>query len=389
MLFLHFLLTNTFAYPFPSTVINLNDTNFHDIIDRRANKSIFMVMYHGDHCPACRAAYPAFSEASRKGFGIVSFGHVDCSSNPIISYRFKIRAIPTFIVFHPGGESTFRSFKRTASSFLDGALSYLPDNSIPANASWIDFKNHPENNNISAIVYLTSRWSVPDDWKTLQFNFSTYPNITFGYANDRHTKKEFIEVIKSNQIDLDLQTELSNTKDVIFFINNGSVTKYQGKLTFRSLQSEIYRHFNLLRTVYEKPQEKVSTKLDFTAMCRNKQRYCVVDTIAFNTEKKNQNNFLSDALKNISKSEKYKKAPFRFLICGKTCPSVNMKSKRVYIFNKNKEEMIEINLEDYIKDNNQKEIERLVSENLDKVLANEAQWIPSVFTAAHKKSKEL
>lgn len=395
MLLLHILLANSFSYPFPSSVIDLNDLNFHEIIDERANKSIFMVMFHGDHCPACRAAYPAFSDASRKGLGIVSFGHVDCSANSMLSYRFKIRAIPTFMVFHPGGESTFYSFKRNAMSFLNGALSYLPDYSVPANSSWVDFKNHPENLNINAVVYLSSRWSIPDDWKTLAFNFSTYPNITFGYANDRHTKKDFIETIKSNQIDFDLQKELNEKNDVVFFIKNGSLTKSQVKLSFRPLQGEIFRHFNLLRKVYEKPQEKVSTKLDFTAMCRNKQRYCVIDTTTFSNSKDKQNNFLSDALKNISKSEKYKKAPFRFLICGKTCPNINMKSKRVYIFNTNKEEMIEINLEDYIEndyridENNQKEIQKIVSENLDKVLANEAQWIPSIFSSAYQKHNEL
>ena len=356
-------------------------------------------MFHGDRCPACRAAYPAFSEASRKSVGIVSFGHVDCSSNVLLSSRFKIRAIPTFIVFHPGGESTFHSMSRSASSFLSGALSYLPDYSVPANASWIDFKNHPENQNMNAIVYLTSRWSIPDDWKTLAFNFSTYPNLTFGCANDRHTKKDFIETIKANDIDLDLKKEFGQTKDVIFFIKNGSVTKAQGKFSFRHLQSEIFRHFNLFRKVYEKPQEKVTSKLDFTAMCRNKQRYCVVDTTTYidkkNSKLQESDKFLSAALKNISKSEKYEKAPFRFLICGKTCPSVNMQSKRVYIFNKNKEEMIEINLEDYIDNeyriyaNNQKEIEKIVSENLDKVLANEAEWVPSVFSSNYIKKTEL
>lgn len=382
-LFLQLLLIKSFSYPFPSTVKNLNDDNFHDIIDNRNNKSIFMVMFHGEHCPACKAAYPAFAEASRKGIGLVSFGHVDCSSNSLLSYRFKIRAIPTFIVFHPGGETSFRAFSRTASSFLNGALSYLPDFSVPANATWIDFKNHPENNNMNAIVYLTDRWSIPDDWKTLAFNFSTYPNLTFGYANDRRTKKEFTEVIKENQIGIDLKKEFSKTKDFIIFVKNGSATRYDGKFVFRRLQSEIYRHFNLARKIYEKPQEKLSTKVDFIAMCYNKQRYCVVDTTNFNN--KESNLYLSNALKNISKSEKYKNQPFRFLICGKTCPSVNMKSKCVYIFNKNKDEMLEISLEqfdDINNPNNQKEIEKIVSDNLDKVLSNEVQWHPSVFAYA-------
>lgn len=339
-------------------------------------------MFHGDHCPACRATYPVFSEASRKGVGIVSFGHVDCSKSLFTCRRFQISSIPTFYSFNPDGESKYSTFmRRTASSFIKDSLSFLPDFTVPVNSSWIDLKNNPESKNINAVILLTTRWSFPVEWKTLAFNFSDSP-ILFGKSNERKTKKELTKVIAENpEQSLDLNS-IKKT-DLILFVKNGKISEYKGNFTFRHLQREIYEVFDIEKPVFKKPIEKVKTKFDFNTMCSNKPRYCVIDA---STHKRNQEKFGKSVreyeMNNVVEklSTKYADQPFRFTICGDSCPSNLMKDGYVYIFHRAEHQMIEIKV-DGLED---KDMEQIVSKALDEVISNNASWKPSVFSTSHE-----
>ncbi|OHT01548.1 hypothetical protein TRFO_31582 [Tritrichomonas foetus] len=359
MLMLTFFPIFAISYAFPSNILNLRDDNFRELVDNRPNKSVIFVMFHGERCPACQASYPEFVKASRQTNGLITFGHVDCSRNRYIPHRFHVASIPTFYIFHPNGFSSYSSFSRSASKFISAAVSKMPNYVEKANKSWIDDRS------LNAIVLIKSGFwtSMPDEWRALAFNFSDHP-IKFGYADDRATRIAFAQQLATSQGESPNQAD---KKSVVYFIINGQLSEYKERFTFMKIQSEVYKQFNL--PVPKKPeiQEKISSKLEFLVMCRNKPRYCVIEANA-------KAEHLTNETRKIA--QKYAKDQLRFLVCGKQCPSQEMEPGKIYIFHPKKNSMIVVSGPSEL------------SQKIEHVLAGNAEWEPSLFGTDDGKSNE-
>lgn len=174
LLLLHALAS---AHIFPNPIMHLTERNFGRLVDGRRNESVFLVMFHGDRCPACRAAYPKFTAAARSLTGAVSFGHVVCRESPSLSDRFGIRAIPTFLVFHPRGVSRYDSLWRTESGIANAALQRLPDLSANATDAWISAQPR-------AAVLATRTGAANGQWRAVCARYSAFGNVSIGVRRD-------------------------------------------------------------------------------------------------------------------------------------------------------------------------------------------------------------
>jgi thiol-disulfide isomerase/thioredoxin len=140
---------------FGPNVLTLTGAQFSSVIDRRGNMTVAMVMFHGDHCPACRQAYPEYTKAADEAAGMIIFGEVDTDLEPSLARRFDIYGIPAFYIFHPGGQVQFLQAPQTR-EFLNAASRYIPRMGKEADESW-----YPNGASRAAILFTDKRLCPP------------------------------------------------------------------------------------------------------------------------------------------------------------------------------------------------------------------------------------
>jgi thioredoxin-like negative regulator of GroEL len=201
-------------------VETLTDSNFERIVARRPPGSIFLVMFHGEHCPACQSAYPSFTRAASALKGIARFGLIDCGRQAGLAGTFKIWSIPQFRLFDAQGVSSIATFFRSESSLIGNVIDRLPVSPEVVNESWLNSEQIP-----NAVILVTKRWKMPWQWKAIAFNFSgTALNV--GIANSRKSRRLF-----------------NTADDTVQFVRDGKMTEYKGRLSFLELQSAISEYF--------------------------------------------------------------------------------------------------------------------------------------------------
>jgi len=183
-----------------SAVKRLTTSNFDRMITKRGKNEICLVMFHGQHCPACQGAYPKFISVANQMRGIASLAHVDCSDASQLCSQFGVYTIPAFVVFHPEGQSSLTSLFHFESTFINGIMKYVPVKPERVNATWL-----PGNGIEESAILFTGKWSLPFYWQAIATNFSGAP-VHIGFVNDRKTKKLFnctadtLKIIKGKEV---------------------------------------------------------------------------------------------------------------------------------------------------------------------------------------------
>lgn len=195
----------------------ITDRNYQRIVEQRPNKSVIMMMFHGENCPACRATYPSFIAAAEHMKGIATFAHIDCSTNRIVPSMFGIRTIPAFYIAHPHGIDSYFSILRTESSLTKGVMKYIENTVARVNASWTPDR--------SAVLF-TSKWSMPQIWKAVAWNLSD-TDISFAWANDKASKQRF-----------------NATSDGVVLFKGQERFTYDGPVEFFALRDTILNWFS-------------------------------------------------------------------------------------------------------------------------------------------------
>jgi len=291
MIFTFLSLSNCFA--FGPSVVEVTDKNFRKVIENRRNESVYFVMFHGENCPACRQTYPSFVEAANSGFGMVHFAHVDAGSANMLSSKFEIRSIPTFKIFHSGGETHY-SGDRTTRSFLNAATKFIPNKSETVNQTW--YPNPSPSIQHSAILF-SNKPHAPPLWSAISCNFSSTP-LRIGFSNE-------IQVLKAFNV---------TKPPVIGFVDNGIFEKYEGKLSYLDVQKAIFTKFYEIvkptpaPTPIPPPSSHVDNLSKFEATCKSSSKYCVLETLPIQSKEFTQ------------LSNQYKNDPLRFVNCGEKCP---------------------------------------------------------------------
>jgi len=203
-----------------SSVVTLTDISFKKQVLNRPKHIVWMIMFSGKNCPACKSAFPKFKNASDFSNGMVRFGVIDIDRYPNISMTYLIKSIPQFRIFHTDGDVEYTG-ARKVKSFLNTAASFIKDVSAQADQSWIDTMI----GNPSAILF-TDRPKIPAIWA--------------GISSFFHGKSIRIGVSSDNQL-----SQTFNIKKVpgILFHNGTDYKEYEGAFNFRSIRAAIEEFF--------------------------------------------------------------------------------------------------------------------------------------------------
>lgn len=79
---------------------HLNDTNFSEVVEK--NSAPILVDFWADWCMPCRALAPILDELATELNGKVRFAKVNTEESSEIPAKFRIRGIPTLILFNNG-----------------------------------------------------------------------------------------------------------------------------------------------------------------------------------------------------------------------------------------------------------------------------------------------
>lgn len=372
-------------------VTDLTANNFASEVEKRSNTTVYLVMFHGQHCPACQMAYPEFIEAANEASGMIKFGHVDTSSEYALGSRYHIYTIPHFIIFYNGGEKVYNR-ERSARSFLNAASRYIPNLSETVNESWTELLNNQNSttestNNkeskenlqeqanstdLRAAILFSDKPQTPPIWAGVSCAFANNAKgIRVGFCNDRNVSLKFG----------------INAFPTILLINGQHRYVYNGKNRFQLIRKSIIDFFEGVLEDTPKVAKKSTkppapavlmnnlTSIDtFNTDCKGKGRFCVVQAGGSDIA----NTIFDEA------SKKYKHDHFMFFLCPKeTCPfdfvyntPLNENAPKVWIFHHKREAAIVV---DNIK---------VLGSTLDRVIDGGARFIP-LDKLKEQESKEL
>ena len=313
----------------------LTSKNWNKEIEKRNSTTVYFVMFHGEHCPACQMSYPAFTEASQSAKGMVKFGNVDTSKEYNIARNFDIRGIPTFIIFHPDGNTVYYG-DRSARSMINSASKYIPDLTEKVSEEWLS-------ESTKAAILFTNKRVAPPLWSSVSCHLSNNTqNIKIGFSSDSNIQEKF-------------QVKKIPT---ILFIDGSSKKNYEGKNELNEILISINKYFS-----EEKPQESISkpktsqqgiqslpSKEEFKKLCKGTNKYCVIS----------KTDTISEQLNSIS--IKYRHDPFLFFTCKENC-LYDFIDFGTYIIHNKRNSMI------HVKNN-----EELIT-NLDRIIDGGAKFI--------------
>ncbi|OHT12621.1 Thioredoxin family protein [Tritrichomonas foetus] len=329
MFFLFFAYSN--CYTFGSGIKELNSKNWYTEIQQRSNLTVYVVMFHGQHCPACQMAYPNFVEAAKSATSTIKFGEVDTSREYNLASQFQIRGIPTFIVFHPNGESPYNG-DRSARSFLNSAYKYVPNLAETVDETWTEMNK--------TVILFSDKKTVPPLWKAVSCHFHN-KSVKIGFSDDEKIRALF----KITAVPTILMT------------HNDTHYVYNGKNSFPEIRKGVVDFFNgkIKPPAPKTPIPVVISPLEdeeqFANICKGKGSYCVI----IGAEE------ASATFREVAR--RYRNDPFKFLTCGEKCP-IEYAKKGFIIVHPKREAAIRINEEGELR------------AGLDRVIGGDARFTP-------------
>ncbi|KAH0785204.1 Thioredoxin family protein [Histomonas meleagridis] len=283
------------SYKFGKNVIQLTSNNFHSEVEKRDNKTVYFVMFHGTYCPACQASYPQFDAAANDAAGMIKFGEVNTNQQYSIANQFHITSIPTFIIFHPKGQMNYMR-DRSARSMLNTATRLIPNLAEKVDDEWLPQEDTRE------VILFSDKAKAPPLWSGISCAFSgNKQKIRIGFSNNRTIHEKF-------------NITLTPT---ILMIDGDNQVVYEGRNKFDQIKKTIRDFFNgIMPTPKPTPVPTPApllvhnlTSIEvFNSNCKGKRIFCVLEG----------SDLASEEFTNASK--KYRHDPFRFYICGKNCP---------------------------------------------------------------------
>ena len=302
--------SSAFCYKFNKNVLQITANNFPKEIEKRSNTTVYIVMFHGDHCPACQMAYPEFAEAADDAAGMIKFGHIDTSREYSLASRYNIRGIPTFIIFHPQGETTYMR-ERTSRAFLNVASRFIPDSAKPVDETWA--------NASSSVILFSDKPAAPPLWRAISCHYVEGP-VSVGFSNDAALAKDFgITAFPT-----------------ILMINGEKKMVYSGKNKFNLITEAIdgFMSGTLEPTPTPTPAPPAKLVYDLESEeemqkeCKGKGVFCVV-----------VGGEVTKEFEDIAK--KYKHDHFKFYVCGEKCP-IEYAKKGVWVLHHKRDAGIKV-----------------------------------------------
>ena len=160
----------------PKYVVPLTQKTWDQKINKRQSEDIWIVMFWGGYCPHCVSAGPEFTMAAKKCDGYIHFGSVDITKEQHLGMEYKIRTIPTFLIFHKDGYDDYTK-ERRCDSFIEGISPFYDGCLEPFREEMINMKRSK-----SSAIYFASKQNAPFAWKLLSCQLSR--KAEFSYSTD-------------------------------------------------------------------------------------------------------------------------------------------------------------------------------------------------------------
>ena|SRR5688572_13584181 len=103
------------------SVHELGDLNFDSTVVRASGT--VLVDFTAGWCPPCKKLTPIVERIAEEASGRLSVGSVDVDAWPDLASRFRIRGVPTLVVFQDGKEIA----RRTGLTNEEGVRALLPE----------------------------------------------------------------------------------------------------------------------------------------------------------------------------------------------------------------------------------------------------------------------
>jgi thioredoxin 2 len=287
------LLSLSASADFGPHVAAITSESFARDVERRDNMTVWLLMFHGANCPMCKQIIPEFVEAARAAVGMARFGQVDSGAELALALRYKVVALPTFIVFHPRGKvvGPFREL-RTAQAIVKFATEKIPDLSEKVTRRWIAVSN------LKAAILFTEKAKAPPLWRAIACNFSS----------------TLVRVGVSANATLDAAFGVIR-KPTVLFVDGERRVAYEGPIAYQALRESIMQFFGGAITPTPAPTptprplvRRLVSVDDFNEECKGKRRFCVI-----HGAQEIGGEFLEAA-------KRYGTDPLNFFVCGADCP---------------------------------------------------------------------
>lgn len=250
-----------FAYLFATVVakekqmsyVILTEKSFQKLVLERPRHKVWMVMFTGSQCPACKHTLPKFINASDFSNGMVKFGTINIENYPKVAEKYEIKNIPHFIIFHSEGETVYNG-ERKVKSFLNTAASYIKSSAIPAREEWLgDMLANP------SAIFFTDRQKVHPVWAGIS-SFYYGKSIRIGVTSDDDTIKAF---------------DVKKIPCVMFY-NGTHSTEYKGSFNFPKLRAAMDEFFaKKLVTIPTNSSDSLFPQ-DFEEQCLGGRSNCII-----------------------------------------------------------------------------------------------------------------
>ena len=309
-----------------NAVVTLTDKVFSRRVEHRSGSDVWIVMFN-ENTPACKRVQARFRAAADVSFGMVNFGSIDIDRFPTLKEKYNVTALPSFRIFHSGGDLPYTG-RQKAASFLKTAMFYLRDASEPIQPGWRD-----EMLRKPSALYFAKNSSVPAVWVGVS-SFFQKKRIRCGFSND---------------------TEVAGAFGVrefptILFMNGTNEVKYDGDVDFKSVRLAMEEFFAKQLGGDEEMGDEFMTPDEFIGKCYGGRNLCVLSVSTAPTEEMR-------VLQKRLASHK-----IRWFVGKLGVPEKFMESGGVWIYNPRRDGYIRVNEEETL------------SDVIERVLDGTAKW---------------
>jgi thiol-disulfide isomerase/thioredoxin len=290
------LLVVAVSINFGPNVATLTGAKFSKEVDWRPNNTVWFVMFHGTHCPACQQIYPEFIKAANEAAGMVKFGQVNVNDEYSLAGRFSVRQIPAFYLFYPGGQSQYQEYPQSR-KMLNAACARIPRLAEAINETWL------ANSESKSAILFTDKPACPPIWAAISCEFIN-STLRIGISNDKAMRSKF---------------KVTSVPSILLIDGDQQMT-YEGKMAFPDVLKGIKSYFS---DTEPKPTPKI---VIHKKSLSNVLVHKLVGLAEFNQECKGQGTFCvvegaekpSETYEKLA--EKYRREKTQFYFCGQDCP---------------------------------------------------------------------
>jgi len=300
-----FAILSSLVFCQSTKVIQLDSPSFRDLVLKREDTDMWVVLFIGHNEKKCHKAEHQFEKASEMSGEIAKFGIVNISTDPFVGARMKLEFIPAMYIFYSGGQELYRG-QLKADAIVNAISDKMPSFVRTFDRKWLE-------ESIPSVVLFTDQIKVPTLWATLSLKYREQ-FIRFGMCSEFHIHKEF---------------SIARLPTVMFF-NSTSQVRYRGELTETDIKQSIDSFLNGTLSVEDVIDDEGFYRFsEFEDQCRGRD-FCVLYT-----GKK-----ISEEYRNLRIV--CRRHPMKFFYGQEAIPFKGMKKDNYYIWNPRREGIISI-----------------------------------------------